>query len=287
MFLNYSSLHLPETLNSILEQDFWLLESIGPQMLRSLSEPVKFAASTYIIVLDGCCKAEINLVDYDIKAPTLVSIMSSHIMQPFDFSDDFKAAVFVMSKKFSDNVFLNLNGTPLQQLSTRHPVTPIPPETLDDYKEFITTARKILNEKSNPYASQAMMHHVMMLFYRTIYKAYDAFSSVNVNENYGRLCDNFLILVQKHFRDERFLDYYADALGVSTKHLSRTVRAQTGSSAADWIERFLILEAKVLLKSSNLNIQQISDELNFRSQSFFGKYFKHHTGLTPTEFRNG
>lgn len=73
---------------------------------------------------------------------------------------------------------------------------------------------------------------------------------------------------------------------VTPKHLSRTVKAQTGYTAVEWIERFVILEAKVLLKSSNLNIQQIADELNFPSQSFFGKYFKKFTGMSPKEFRN-
>ena len=61
---------------------------------------------------------------------------------------------------------------------------------------------------------------------------------------------------------------------------------QTGYSAVEWIERFVILEAKVLLKSSNLNIQQIADELHFPSQSFFGKYFKKLTGMSPKEYRN-
>ena len=82
------------------------------------------------------------------------------------------------------------------------------------------------------------------------------------------------------------LDFYAQQLEVSPKHLSRTIKAQTGYTAVEWIEKFVILEAKVLLKSSNLNIQQISDELNFASQSFFGKYFKKITGMSPKEFRN-
>lgn len=82
------------------------------------------------------------------------------------------------------------------------------------------------------------------------------------------------------------MDFYAGSLEVSTKHLSRTVKSQTGVSPVEWIDRFIVLEAKVLLKSSSLNIQQISDELNFPSQSFFGKYFKKKTGMTPKEFRN-
>ena len=60
----------------------------------------------------------------------------------------------------------------------------------------------------------------------------------------------------------------------------------TGFTAVEWIERYVVLEAKVMLKASNLNIQQISDELNFPSQSFFGKYFKKNVGMSPKEFRN-
>ena len=55
----------------------------------------------------------------------------------------------------------------------------------------------------------------------------------------------------------------------------------TGFTAVEWIERYVVLEAKVMLKASNLNIQQISDELNFPSQSFFGKYFKKNVGMSP------
>ena len=102
----------------------------------------------------------------------------------------------------------------------------------------------------------------------------------------GRMSDQFLQLVQEHFREQRFLEFYANVLEVTPKHLSRTVKAQTGFTAVEWIERFVILEAKVLLRSSNLNIQQISAELNFPSQSFFGKYFKKITGMSPKEFRN-
>ena len=58
-----------------------------------------------------------------------------------------------------------------------------------------------------------------------------------------------------------------------------------GSSAAEWIERCVALEARALLKSTNMTIQQISDELNFPSQTFFGKYFKRRVGMSPKEYR--
>ena len=92
--------------------------------------------------------------------------------------------------------------------------------------------------------------------------------------------------MQKNFKEERFLDFYANELSITPKHLSRTVKSQTGFTAVEWIERYVILEAKVMLKSSNMTIQQIADELNFPSQSFFGKYFKKNIGVSPKEYRN-
>ncbi len=109
-------------------------------------------------------------------------------------------------------------------------------------------------------------------------------------ENYpighNRVPERFLNLVQKHFKKERFLKFYAEKLDLTPKHLSRTMKNLTGFTAVEWIERYVVLEAKVMLKASNLNIQQISDELNFPSQSFFGKYFKKNVGMSPKEFRN-
>ncbi|KAA5414161.1 AraC family transcriptional regulator [Bacteroides cellulosilyticus] len=79
--------------------------------------------------------------------------------------------------------------------------------------------------------------------------------------------------------------YYADRLHLSAGYLSTIIKRVSGKTAAEWIDDYVTLEAKALLKSTNLTIQQISDELNFPSQSFFGKYFKRITGLSPKEYR--
>lgn len=279
------NLHLPDELSKILSEDFWMTENVDRTMLQELREPVKFEASTWIIVTQGTAKAEINLVSYDIKAPALVIMRGAQIMQPTYISPDFKASVIVMSKRFRDNIFLFLNNTPLYSLTTRHPVVDIPPESFPKYMEFSKTLQELLHSTSNPYASQALLFEVVGFIFKTVYSCYEPYSREIVSKH-GRMSDRFIRLAQENFRDQRFLDFYAEKMEVTPKHLSRTVKKQTGYTAVEWIERFVILEAKVLLKSSNLNIQQISDELNFRSQSFFGKYFKKFTGMSPKEFRN-
>lgn len=282
--LHYN-IDLPEDLSDILQQDFWMLENIGPSMVRTVSEPIKFAATSWIMIFQGSCRADINLVNYEIKAPALVCVKSMHILQPQYLSPDFNAAVIVTSKRFSENLFMFLNSSPLASISNRHPVVSIPDEILPEFREFLRSTREILADTSNPYGSQALLYRMLLFIHKEAYKCYEKYKD-EVMTRQGRMSDQFLTLVQEHFRSERFLDFYATKLEITPKHLSRTIKKQTGYTAVEWIERFVILEAKVLLKSSNLNIQQIADELNFPSQSFFGKYFKKLTGMSPKEFRN-
>jgi AraC family transcriptional activator of pobA len=63
------------------------------------------------------------------------------------------------------------------------------------------------------------------------------------------------------------------------------VKNVSNRTAGEWIDNYVVLEAKALLSSSTLSIQEISDRLNFANQSFFGKYFKQHVGISPTEYR--
>lgn len=279
------NIDLPEDLDSIIEQDFWMLEGIGPQVLNSMSEPLKFASTTWIVMYSGHCKADINLISYEFEGPTLITIQSNQIMQPKSLSPDFKASFVVMSKRFWDNLFIFFNNTPLSNLLSIHPVVPIPEKTMEEMPGFFKALSEILADSENPYGSQALLYTVVGFAYKSLYKCFEPYKEGAISKP-GSVADRFLTLVQKYFRTERFLEFYAEKLDISSKHLSRSVKLQTGYSATEWIERFVILEAKVLLKSSNLNIQQIASELKFPSQSFFGKYFKKCTGMTPREFRN-
>ena len=99
------------------------------------------------------------------------------------------------------------------------------------------------------------------------------------------LIEKFLHLVQLNYKKERGLDFYADKLCITSKHLTRVLRENGHKSANDLIDDHVALEAKALLKSTNMTILQISDELNFPSQSFFGKYFKRVTGMSPKEYK--
>ena len=93
-------------------------------------------------------------------------------------------------------------------------------------------------------------------------------------------------MVEKNFGKHRDVAFYADTLCLSPKHLSQVVKVVSGKTAADIIEDYVITEVKALLLNTTMTIQQISDTLNFPSQSVFGKYFKRIMGMSPNVYRN-
>ena len=95
----------------------------------------------------------------------------------------------------------------------------------------------------------------------------------------------FIQILEDNFRTERSVTFYADKLCVTPKHLSAVLKEISEKTAGEWIDLRVILEAKLLLRSTGLNVQEISTQLNFANQSFFGKYFKHLTGMSPRDYR--
>ena len=282
--LKYEGLELPENLSHILEQDFWMLDNIGGAMFAMINQPVKFLSSTSIFVRKGTCKAEINLQEYDIIAPCVVNISSSDILQPLSISEDFEGAFMVMSERFISDFRREVNDPALLAVVKNSPLIKVPANALPDFEMLYRQMRTLISDSAKPYIYQAVLHTLLAFFF------YTAVGCVSRQREIGstasHITNRFLKLARDNFKKERFMEFYARELGITGKHLGRTIKAQTGFTASEWLDRMVILEAKVLLKSSSMTIQQIAEELNFPSQSFFGKYFKNIVGVSPKEFRN-
>lgn len=97
---------------------------------------------------------------------------------------------------------------------------------------------------------------------------------------------NFMLSLFRFYRKERDVSFYARMQHITPRYFSAIIKEKTGDSALQWIVRMVITEAKQLLEESDLSIKEIADQLNFPTQSFFGKYFKQYAGVSPKEYRN-
>ena len=145
-----------------------------------------------------------------------------------------------------------------------------------------------LQELDHPYRIPMLQSYVQILYYRMLpivlkeEESRSKYSHTRQEEIFQR----FIGEVEKHYRKERSVKFYADLLCISPKYLSTVIYKISQQLAGEWIDAYEILEAKTLLKSGRLTIQQISEQLNFSNQSFFGKYVKGHLGTSPIRYRS-
>ena len=97
--------------------------------------------------------------------------------------------------------------------------------------------------------------------------------------------EQFMTVLSREYVQHRDVSWYANELNITSKYLSEAVKTVSGRTASSWISVFVVTEIKSILRNTDLNIKEITQELNFPSQSFLGKYFRKHAGMTPSEYR--
>ena len=151
------------------------------------------------------------------------------------------------------------------------------------YKEFS-------NRQESAFSNLIVSHVLCSVVYRicevvTANKSEQPVSALGVKDRSVEYFRRMMQLLAENFRTERGVEFYADKMNLTPKHLSRVIRNFTGKSVHQWIDRIVVLEIKNLLRYSDMSIQQISYELNFPNPSFMGQYFKRVTGKTPGQFK--
>ncbi len=95
----------------------------------------------------------------------------------------------------------------------------------------------------------------------------------------------FILSLSRNFDTHREVSFYAEEQNIAPRYFSTIIKQTSGRKALDWITQTVISDAKQKLIRNELSIKEIAVSLNFLSQTFFGKYFKQYTGMSPKEFR--
>ena len=258
-----------------------------PFHAETMRNPHKFDFFIFINHISGRVKLQIDMVEHELSNPFNVIKLAPGQIVSFEHQNEFDAVILFLSKRFVENLLVYVNGTVPFRLGKQ--IWAVEHYEVNDNDHspniFFMAVQNCLRDKTNPYRLQVVQHLMMAMFYASEKVREIDNDNQPSRTNADVLSKKFLELVNLNFRKERQLQFYADALCITPRYLSRVVKECTGSSAAEWIERCVVLEARALLKSTNMTIQQISDELNFPSQTFFGKYFKRRVGMSPKEYR--
>ena len=227
----------------------------------------------------------INGHKYHLTAGTLCFAFKGTIIQALDMGEDFKSYTLAINTDFLRE--LNIpSASSIQMMMRDYPCVTLSPKQVDDILEICKMMHDKDQNSSHPYHEQINQHMLMLLCYElaAIY-THDMPVRHEPCSRQDILFRQFLSLLTTDITISREVQYYADRLGITPKYLTIVTRQMSDRSATAWITRTVILNAKALLSSTQMSVQQISSRLNFPNPSFFGQYFLRHTGLTPKEYR--
>ena len=211
-----------------------------------------------------------------------------HVLRIYNAGDDFLCRFLVFSKAFltessQNSHFLETFG---YFKSTSIPV--IYPDAADAAMilDIYLLLQQKLERDGHPYRLEIARSILTTLLYevQAVYqKQHVIIKSRQTRKQ--ELNVLFQDLVFQHYKEHRNVQYYADALFVSPKHLTESIKEVTGRTAGEWIDDAVVLEAKVLLRNNDISIAGVAEAIHFPDQSTFGKYFKNHTGMSPSDYR--
>ena len=254
--------------------------------LSSDNEPFRIDMTMAIIYEQGSADLKINMRDYHIEAPAVLLVLNDQIYQSSGHSEDLRSKVILMSRSFSDSLFANSGEIlPLKSSIMKNPVMKIENEE-NVFGQFFQLLQNIAASPRQEFKIESARHLTLSMFYGYSHMKHEVNEVKSTNSRQEEIFTKFTELLERHHKKEREIAFYADKMCMTSKHLSQVIKDYTGKTTLGIIEEYVISEAKSMLLSTTMSIQQISDELKFPSQSVFGKYFKRVAGISPSEYRN-
>lgn len=250
--------------------------------------PVQAGMSMVLFCLQGELHVRISLKEYTLRPDMFCVIITGMIFEVLSISNDFRGFMIATRTNFMPVTEKTTQVMSFYKcLQSRHCFVLEEKEVMA-FVGVYHSIKATLQELDHSYRIPMLQSYVQILYYRMLpivlkeEESRSKYSHTRQEEIFQR----FIGEVEKHYRKERSVKFYADLLCISPKYLSTVIYKISQQLAGEWIDAYVILEAKTLLKSGRLTIQQISEQLNFSNQSFFGKFFKRCAGMSPKEYIN-
>ena len=248
--------------------------------------PSKVPGYLFLLCFQGTCTITVHLTQYTMKKGTLLILLPDLYFQVLEQSDDCKfifagfatelvrsSSLFSKSIEYTPFIF----EKPVLQLEKKGY------ELMYSYIRIIIKAKYIYNNVITQ-EQAALTFTQLILGLGNLIK-----NGKSLNQQYNRnqeIVKELVRTVVMNYQTERNVSFYAEKMHLSPQHLSTTIKKITGKTLTDIISSFIINDAKAKLKSTEMTIQEIAYSLNFPDISFFGKYFKRYTGMSPKQYRN-
>lgn len=219
---------------------------------------------------------------------TLLLLLPGSILHMNERTDDFRVRFCAFSLELFSEAAYRLDPSFFHILH-EHAIIRLPDRIIEGVRNWFQMASYTYRDRGNIFRNTIIRNRLQNILLEAFDKTQRFAPDVHSQTGTTRQADlfqRFVVLVHEHCTEQREVAFYADRLCISTRYLSTIIRSVAHSTAKEFIDRSVVLEIKMLLGSTELSVQEIAYRLHFPDQSYLGRFFKKHTGVSPTEFRN-
>lgn len=269
-----------------LPEDELFIAGTEQMGLLTTGKIIKTENYSILFCRSGSAYIEIDFNRHYITQNTQVIITTGTHVQGIEISDNFTCSFIVFRKDIYNEVTARLEPS-FTYFLKEYPCVQLSPQNIRKMTLFMQMIEEFYHEKNNCFRSDIFKNYIQSLLL-DIYDKTRTLFNIDKSKNVGRqeeLFIKFIHLVYKYTPREREVGFYAEQLCISPRYLSSIVQCIAGCTVKSIIDKHSIQVIKALLKSADKSIQNISYDLGFPDQSFFARYFKKHTGMSPQGYR--
>ncbi len=266
--------------------------SISPWMsfkdLTSHLEPTEWISVG--VVCSGSAKIQVNHKAYAMRPNAIFLLGKDSVIESFKCSKACEGYLISLSSSALEALRLETSDLMSVDMAiSNHPVVDVDSNVMTGLHCIVAQILFTSRQEGNAYRHRAVASLASALFYNLasviISNQKHLLESKPKSSRSEEIFRHFLRLVSERCSEYRFVEYYAEELGITAKYLSLVCKRQSGKNASKIIDDAVIHKAKELLSQHGLSVNEIALQMNFVSQSFFGKYFKQRVGISPSRYR--
>lgn len=260
---------------------------IDKQSIEQLGSTFHSNKNGFLYCKKGSAKFTLNNKVFNITKGSLLVYPPFSTTHISEMSDDILGIVAIADFDFMVNAIQDFTNS--QNLITlmEYPLIEMSPIECEKIEELINI---IYKRKLDGYTSKIQLAIIAMLGRALCYQIISFYFEKTTitpvkQERKDLIFQNFMVSLNRNYREHRDVRFYADEQYLSARYFTTIIKETTGESALVWINKLLIIKAKQLLESSKMSIKEVSNFMGFPNQSFFGRFFKKHIGISPAKYK--
>lgn len=268
-----------------IEDDIIIVDDISTALIPK--DPRRMNFLILALCTEGEATYTLDTQEMRIQKNDVLLILDRHVVSNFTASKDLKALCIIISVKFFFESIRNVGDvSSLLLLSRNFPVIKLSQEETETFQSYFYLLKTKAADKLNKYRRKLVSTLILAMFYDLSNVVQRMLNTDSMRQTRAEIIfTKFIKLLEGNFKQERRVGWYAEQLNITPKYLSETIKNVSRRTPNEWIDNYVTIEMRIQLRNSTKSIKEIAEEMNFANQSFLGKYFKEHVGISPSEYR--